>query len=119
MSNLAGNAASHGTAAASIAVRLVGYGNRVSLLVENDGPPVDEEKLSQFVDPLQRGLPASGVSQDPRIWDLGSKIAKAPGGTVQASSSGGKTTFGMTLRARAEFARIAPCPSMRPEALQP
>jgi signal transduction histidine kinase len=101
LSNLVNNAASHGTAGASIHVRLLGDGNRVSLLVENDGPPVEAENLSQFFEPLKRGLHGSEVMSDRSHLGLGlfivSEIAKAHGGTVQASSSDGRTTFGLIL----------------------
>lgn len=101
LSNLVNNAASHGTAGASIQVRLLGDGSSVSLFVDNDGPPVEADNLSQFFDPLKRGLHGSETRQDRSHLGLGlfivSEIAKAHGGAVQASSSDGKTTFGMIL----------------------
>ena len=102
LGNLVFNAARYSNAGSTIVVTLARDAEAVSLTVENAGPAIATDLLPTLFDPLRRGaLQPPDASQTRANLGLGlfvvQEVARAHGGTVQALSENGKTTFTMTL----------------------
>lgn len=100
LSNLLGNALSHGTAEGPVRVEASTRDGAFELSVANPGPPIPPEVIPSLFRPFFRG------SRRPNQQGLGlglfiaSEIARLHGGTLKAGSANGETrfTFRMPLR---------------------
>ena len=92
-SNLLGNALSHGAADAPVLVRAASGEGGLELSVTNGGAPIPPAALERLFMPFERGA----VTPHQEGLGLGlyiaSEIAKAHGGSLDASSVEGETTF--------------------------
>ena len=100
ISNLVGNALSHGDRAAPIRLRIVGAPDEVRLDVHNRGPAIAPDILPVLFEPFRRGRGAD--DRAPRGLGLGLHIAKqivaAHGGAIAVRSDADSgTTFSVTL----------------------
>jgi signal transduction histidine kinase len=92
-SNLLGNAIAHGSAERPIGVRASAKHDLFELSVTNAGKQIPPAAMANLFHPFQRG------SAEPSIQGLGlglyiaSEIARAHGGTLEASSSPDETRF--------------------------
>ncbi|NVB84994.1 MAG: PAS domain-containing protein [Kofleriaceae bacterium] len=98
VSNLVGNAVTHGTAGTPVRVELVG-GTDVELSVHNESAPIAPETLATLFDPFRRGERSSQAA--PRGLGLGlyitDQIVQAHGGSIVAESDAAGTRFRVTL----------------------
>src|SRR6185369_9577029 len=100
IANLITNAAKYGDPHGGIGVHLAGGDTHVRLAVENSGNQLPTAMLDLLFDPLRRGGQPAATGEQSSLG-LGlfivRQIAQAHGGEVIAESSGGKTTFVVTL----------------------
>lgn len=98
--NLISNAVKYGDKGQSIAVRLVGYTEMVTLSVENKGPTIPAACIDSLFDPLRRATQGEGYMERTSLG-LGlfvvREIVQAHGGLVSVSSGDGRTVFTVTL----------------------
>ncbi|MFZ5893310.1 MAG: PAS domain-containing protein [Myxococcota bacterium] len=98
VSNLVGNAVTHGTIGTPVRVELVG-GENVVLTVHNASTPIPPETLATLFDPFRRGEKSSQVAR--RGLGLGlyitDQIVRAHGGSIVAESDTSGTRFRVTL----------------------
>lgn len=93
LSNLVGNAITHGAENELIKVRARVEEGRFNLAVSNSGDPIPHESRETLFQPFFKG------NSDSSLQGLGlglyicSQIAEAHGGTLRAESAAGKTTF--------------------------
>lgn len=99
-SNLGGNAIEHATAGTAVSMRATADGKEVVVAVSNFGEPIDAEVLPVIFEPFRRGRQRAG---SPPTHNLGlglyiaHQIVLAHGGTLDARSVDGTTTFAMRL----------------------
>ena len=102
LSNLLGNAVTHGAGHAPIRVEAHDQGGRLRLAVTNQGTPIPKEILPSLFAPFYRG----GEAANPQGLGLGlyiaSQIAQAHGGGIDVISDEDGTTFALTMPARYE-----------------
>jgi signal transduction histidine kinase len=97
LSNLAGNAVQHGTPGTPVQVRMTGNEEQVVVEVRNGGT-IPSDMLPRLFEPFR-----SGGQYTRRGGGLGlglfiaRAIARAHGGGLDVSSSGGATTFRLVL----------------------
>lgn len=98
LSNLIGNALSHGTPSGPVVVSAVVEGDALVLKVANSGDPIKPENLSRVFQPYWRpntSKPGGGLGLGLYIC---TEIAKAHGGRMEvASSAAAGTVFGARL----------------------
>lgn len=96
--NLIANALEHSTPTSRIEVRVQPLPGAAKLTVTNDGEAIPDDVLPTLFQPFRRGpsvkSSSSGVGLGLYIVD---QIARAHGGTVDASSRRGHTEFSVTL----------------------
>jgi PAS domain S-box-containing protein len=110
VSNLVGNALTHGDASAPVRLSIEGE-LEVRLSVHNRGPAIEPQQIPVLFEPFRRGSGADAMRR--RGLGLGLHIAKqiaiAHGGSISVSSSSGEgTTFCVELP-RAAARRNEPC----------
>ena len=106
LSNLIGNALTHGDPARPIRVDAVGNDQRVAVAVHNFGPPIPEAELASIFDPFRQGSTRHGTGLGLGLY-IAREIARAHGGAVEvASSAGVGTTFTITLPARPNSSQL-------------
>ena len=104
LSNLMRNALDYGARDAAIEVRAIGLEREVLLSVRNQGAPIPAATLANIFEPLRRG--GSGHDRAETDTNLGlglfiaQEIARAHGGTVDASSDERETVFTVHLPRR-------------------
>jgi signal transduction histidine kinase len=100
LANLVANAQKYGAREGEISVDLRAEGRSAVLAVQNVGEDIPPQILPLLFDPLRRSGVCSTESERSSLG-LGlfivDQIAKAHGGTVQAESTNGRTTFKMDL----------------------
>jgi signal transduction histidine kinase len=102
VSNLVGNAREHGTKETPVLVRVGEAGDEVQLTITNHGPGIPHEHAASIFDPFRR----LAGPQPSRAKGLGlglyicQQIAHGHGGRIDVSSTGGETTFTVTLPRR-------------------
>jgi signal transduction histidine kinase len=98
-SNLISNALHHGTTERPVRVGVRGAASFVELTVVNSGEPIPPAVRAKMFKPFQR----SGQSMQPGQRSIGlglfivDHLVRAHGGTIGVESSGGDTTFRVTL----------------------
>lgn len=100
LANLVVNACKYGADGGRVLVELRDGEGGAELVVRNAGDPIAPETLALMFEPLRRGAVSAGESEHASLG-LGlfivKQIAIAHGGTVQAESRGGTTTFRLQL----------------------
>jgi signal transduction histidine kinase len=95
--NLLTNALDHGAPHSLVRLELVDQGDRVSIAVHNDGPPIASDQLPHIFEPFRGRVAGSGAGLGLGLFIV-SEIARAHGGRVEASSTAeGGTTFRIAL----------------------
>lgn len=95
--NLLTNAAKYTPAGGNIAVEVAQTGQRTTLRVENDCPPIPPEELEQLFEPFYRredAAPGAGTGLGLAIVR---QIVQLHGGSCQASATPGGVAFTVTL----------------------
>ncbi len=94
VSNLIGNAITHGSD--PIVVRVRDAGDEMELIVESSGPPISETSMARMFEPYSRGIRLYPKGEIAPGLGLGlyivSEIVRAHGGTI-AVTSGVRTAF--------------------------
>lgn len=100
LSNLVGNALSHGATNAPVRVRAATENGLFTLSVVNGGEPIPEAAMQKLFEPFFRGKVRASRQGLGLGLHIASQIAKAHEGTLTATSSGQETrfTFVMPLR---------------------
>ncbi len=93
ISNLLGNAISHGAADQPIEVSANIREGCLEVAVSNGGDPIPNEMLPRLFQPFFRGNDSTGTQGLGLGLHISSEIAKAHGGTLSVSSSAARTTF--------------------------
>ncbi|HET6147877.1 MAG TPA: HAMP domain-containing sensor histidine kinase [Polyangia bacterium] len=98
LSNLIGNALTHGARDAPVEVSVDVCGNEALLAVRNRGPVIPPEQMASLFQPFTQGAGESPDQDRPRGLGLGlyivQEIVDAHGGTISVDSSGDRgTTF--------------------------
>jgi signal transduction histidine kinase len=100
LSNLLGNAVTHGAPDTPVTVSAVTLHDAFELAVTNEGEPIPANRLDSIFLPFWRGSPGSGHQQGLGLGlYIASQIAAAHGGTLAVDSSPARTrfTFAMPL----------------------
>ena len=98
--NLASNAAKYGDAGTAVDIRVRGHADAITVTVSNAGPDLDDDALRVMFDPLRRGSRSASQGEHASLGlglFLVREITRAHGGSVEAASSDGTTTFSITL----------------------
>src|SRR5439155_14511300 len=101
VSNLVGNALTHGAYDAPVLLTLAAEEAQVTLRVTNRGPAIPEELAEQLFEPFRQGPRRNGSE---RVHGLGlglfivRQIVEAHGGTIDVRSSDEATTFTVQLQ---------------------
>lgn len=93
LGNLVSNAIAYGSPSVPVEVAITGTATLFELVVENAGKPIDPDKMGHLFHPYTRGtaeVPEPGLGLGLYV---ASKIAKAHGGTLAATSDSSKTRF--------------------------
>jgi PAS domain S-box-containing protein len=97
ISNLASNAVQHGTPGRPVRVRLTGDAQHVAVEVRNDGA-IPDELLPRIFEPFRSGRHHGSRGEGLGLGlFIANAIARAHGGGIEVDSSGGATTFRLTL----------------------
>jgi len=111
LSNLIGNALEHATPKSWVVITGVGTPTEVVMTVQNHGAEISQELLPVLFEPFRSGR--QGPAAKPGHLGLGlyiaHEIASSHGGTLQAKSAAGMTTF--TLRIPRDATAESPDPS--------
>lgn len=98
--NLVTNAAKYGADGTAVSVVLLGHLDQVVIEVRNMGTEVTPAALERIFDPLARGTNTASRGEHASLGlglFLVREIARAHGGTVEATSADGMTTFSLSL----------------------
>jgi signal transduction histidine kinase len=87
VSNLLGNALTHGAPGTPIRVEVGSRGDRASVSVHNEGTPIDPAFLPVLFDPFQRGRPNRGSDGLGLGLYISDRIVRAHGGEILVESS--------------------------------
>lgn len=99
LANLTGNAIEYASPETRVAIAAYADGDQVVVEIANQGPPIAPELLPFLFEPFRRGK----QHEKSRAGNLGlglyiaKEIVVAHGGTLEARSEGGVTTFAMRL----------------------
>jgi len=96
-SNLIANALTHGDASTPITVRAHSNSSGFELSVVNAGPPIPAAALPRLFKPFERGAVLPGQRGLGLGLYIASEIARAHGGTLQATSTPEETRFTLRL----------------------
>jgi sigma-B regulation protein RsbU (phosphoserine phosphatase) len=99
LSNLLGNAVTHGSKAMPITVKAFAADGKLTISVANGGTPIDDATRARLFQPFFRGeLRANQVGLGLGLH-IASEIAKAHGGTLEVTSDERETCFTFSLLA--------------------
>jgi signal transduction histidine kinase len=88
VSNLVGNAVTHGDPVSPVEVGLDSQNGAASLTVRNDGPPIEPAELMSLFNPFQRVGKPRGRSDGLGLGlYISERIVSAHGGTIEVDSS--------------------------------
>lgn len=97
LSNLLGNAVTHGSKAMPIAVEAMAADGILTISVANGGAPIDDATRARLFQPFFRGeLRANQVGLGLGLH-IASEIAKAHGGKLEVTSNEGETRFTFSM----------------------
>ena len=99
LSNLLGNAVTHGPEGTPIRVTATDRDGTLRLAVTNQGPPIPEEVRPSLFLPFARGGRASLQGLGLGLY-IAAEIARAHEGRIDVESDEGGTTFALTMPAR-------------------
>lgn len=99
LSNLLGNALSHGAAGRPVRVEAAIDGGRFTLAVANSGPPIPEEARARLFQPFFRAPGRADREGLGLGLYIASEIARAHGGTLDVASDEAETRFTLTMPA--------------------
>ncbi|SES47439.1 HAMP domain-containing sensor histidine kinase [Rhizobium sp. NFR03] len=101
VSNLLGNAITHGAENRPVSITAVSSAaGDLTVMVSNEGPSIPHDAMERLFEPFVRGA-SRGYSEGLGLGlHIASEIAKAHGGTLTVSSSGGLTRFTLHLPGR-------------------
>ncbi len=97
ISNLIGNALTHGAADVPVRVRVVGDGDELEIAISNGGDPLPPAALARLFEPFERGSVRPGQAGLGLGLYIASEIARAHGGTLRATSDAQATCFTFTM----------------------
>ncbi|MEX3013944.1 sensor histidine kinase [Gymnodinialimonas hymeniacidonis] len=97
ISNLLGNATTHGDPATPIRVSLGCEGEEVKLCVSNEGPCIPADKLQTIFEPFYTADPEEHTKGLGLGLFIVSQIAKAHGGKMAVTSKDGETSFEFSM----------------------
>ena len=97
LSNLIGNAITHGTPGEPIRVRCVSEDGLFSASVSNGGEAISEAARAQLFSPFKRGAASGGQDGLGLGLYIASEIAKAHGGTLSVVSTDAETMFTFSM----------------------
>ncbi|AOR80704.1 GAF domain-containing sensor histidine kinase [Novosphingobium resinovorum] len=97
VSNLVGNALTHGAVDEPIAVTATSAGGTFTLSVSNGGTPIPDEVLPTLFQPFTQSAEGQSANGLGLGLFIASEIAKAHGGSIEVSSSDEGTRFKLTM----------------------
>ena len=97
LSNLLGNAVTHGAKDQPIAVRVIAVDGELMISVANGGQPIDEAARRKLFQPFFRGEIRPNQSGMGLGLHIASEIAKAHGGNLEVTSDENVTRFAFTM----------------------
>lgn len=97
VSNLVGNALTHGAVDEPIAVTATFAGGTFTLSVSNGGTPIPDEVLPTLFQPFTQSAEGQSANGLGLGLFIASEIAKAHGGSIEVSSSDEGTRFKLTM----------------------
>lgn len=106
LSNIVGNAIQHATRGTAVTLEAHDEQEVVVVTVTNEGPPIPPEIVPYIFEPFRRAEPAGQLPPPTESTHLGlglyiaSQIVQSHGGSIDAQSSAGKTTFSIRLPRR-------------------
>jgi sigma-B regulation protein RsbU (phosphoserine phosphatase) len=99
LSNLVGNALTHGAAGAPIQVDATTLQGEFRLSVANEGNPIPHSKIERLFQPFYRGEVRSGQGLGLGLF-IASQIAQAHGGSLSVASDASQTVFTFSMPTR-------------------
>ncbi len=93
LSNLLGNAITHGSREQPVVVRAASDGTALTLSVSNGGPPIPPAEQERLFLPFAQGAPRPSQPGLGLGLYIASEIAKAHGGTLEVASDAAETRF--------------------------
>jgi sigma-B regulation protein RsbU (phosphoserine phosphatase) len=102
LSNLLGNAVTHGSPSEPITVRAYTADGRLTIAVANGGAPIDEPTRQKLFHPFFRGELRPNQDGLGLGLHIASEIAKAHGGTLDVTSDERETCFTFAMRLSGE-----------------
>jgi sigma-B regulation protein RsbU (phosphoserine phosphatase) len=106
VSNLLGNALTHGSAAQPVRLSATITGDRLELLVANGGEPISPEALKHLFQPFFRGSVRPSQQGLGLGLHIAAEIAKAHGGTITVASDEAETRFTFVMPCRREGGEV-------------
>ncbi len=98
LSNLLSNAIAHGSADGPVGVQARSGFSGFELIVSNPGPAIPPETMARLFHPFSRGGTSEATGLGLGLY-ISSEIAKAHGGTLQATSDQQQTSFRLYIPA--------------------
>lgn len=105
LSNLVGNALSHGAAGAPVKVEAVTRDGELRVAVANSGEPIPPQAMERLFQPFYRGEVRSSLQGLGLGLYIASKIAQAHGGTLSVTSDPDQTVFTFVMPTAGRSAR--------------
>lgn len=106
VSNLLGNALTHGSAAQPVRLSAGSSGGMFELSVANGGEPISADAMKQLFQPFFRGSVRPNQQGLGLGLHIAAEIAKAHGGTIAVTSDAVETCFTFTMPCRQEDVEV-------------
>jgi signal transduction histidine kinase len=97
LSNLLANALAHGAPDTPVLASACTVGSRLMLSVSNAGSPIPVETMDRLFEPFIRGMDKGDREGLGLGLFIASQIARAHGGTLEATTTAARTTFTFTM----------------------
>ena len=97
ISNLIGNALTHGAADEPVRIRVIGDGDELRIAISNGGDPLSAAAIERLFQPFERGSVRPGQGGLGLGLYIASEIARAHGGTLRVTSDKQATCFTFTM----------------------
>ena len=114
LSNLLGNALTHGAASSPVAVRAFTREGVFELSVANGGEPIPPAAMKQLFQPFFRGAVRPSQQGLGLGLFIASEIARAHGGQIEAASTAAETRFTFRMPTRSTASHDGPEPRPSP-----